>query len=171
MSKSIFSDRLRTVLEEKSIKQVELCEKTGIGKSAMSQYLSGSFKPKHEKLIAIAKAVGVSAEWLIGNDEDSAIKDGEEMYIIASDSNMSGVNIPRGSEVSIDMTAIPKSGDIVCFSSKEAKHRIRAYNKDNDKIIFTASNLNCQPEIYSEQDLENGNLQIHGVANKVMIKL
>ena len=167
-----FSQRLRLALEKQNMRQVELCRKTNIGKSAMSQYIGGAFLPKHDKLVAIANALDVSEAWLMGHDEYiSTSDDKNEMQVVALDDNMRGAHIPKGAEIRIDTGAVPKPGDIVCYSSGEDRNRIRVYSKENGKIIFTASELNCRPVIFGEEDLKNGNLQIHGVANKVMIKL
>ena len=64
----IFNERLNEVMEEKSISSAELCRRTGIPKSAMSQYRSGSFSPKADRIYIIAKALNVSEAWLMGYD-------------------------------------------------------------------------------------------------------
>lgn len=64
----IFSIRLNSVMIENGMKQVDLCGKTGIGKSAISQYLSGSFIPKNDKVYMLAKTLNVNPEWLLGYD-------------------------------------------------------------------------------------------------------
>lgn len=63
-----FYIRLKKAMDLRKITQKELCEKTGIPKSAMSQYISGSFKPKQERTYLIAKALDVSIPWLLGHD-------------------------------------------------------------------------------------------------------
>ncbi len=64
-----FSERLGTVIDIMGLRQCELCEKMGIGKSAMSpQYLSGAFKPKERNLYKLAKALDVSEVRLLGYD-------------------------------------------------------------------------------------------------------
>lgn len=63
-----FSSRLRQAMTIRGFKQVELCAKAGIPKSALSQYLSGAFEPKQDRLWAIAKALDVSEAWLMGYD-------------------------------------------------------------------------------------------------------
>ncbi|MGN0613654.1 MAG: helix-turn-helix domain-containing protein [Porcipelethomonas sp.] len=64
--------RLKQAMEEKKMTQTELCQRTGIPKSAVSQYISGAFKPKQERTRLIAKALGVSESWLMGYDGPSA---------------------------------------------------------------------------------------------------
>lgn len=63
-----FSKRLNIAIQKNGITQSELCTKTGIPKSAMSQYLAGYFEPKHDRLYVLAQALGVSEGWLMGYD-------------------------------------------------------------------------------------------------------
>ena len=61
-----FREQLQKAMEAKGITQAELCKRTGITKSALSQYLSGSFKPKQKRTYLLAKALNVNEAWLIG---------------------------------------------------------------------------------------------------------
>lgn len=62
------SARLAKALAIRGMKQSELCEKTKIPKSAISQYLSGLFEPKQDRLHIIAQALAVDPVWLMGFD-------------------------------------------------------------------------------------------------------
>jgi len=64
--KKIFSERLQEALNLRGMKQVDLVEKTGISKSAISQYLSGEFQPKQSNTYKIAQALNVNEAWLLG---------------------------------------------------------------------------------------------------------
>ena len=87
-------------MKEKGITQSELCKRTGIPKSAMSQYISGAFKPKQKRTYLIAKALNVSEAWLIGMEnaeqerrepqqinQDIRLTDHEKEVIIAYRNN------------------------------------------------------------------------------------
>jgi transcriptional regulator with XRE-family HTH domain len=50
------------------MKQSELCEKTGIPKSALSEYISGAYEPKQDRLFLMAQALNVDPVWLMGFD-------------------------------------------------------------------------------------------------------
>lgn len=63
-----FSERLRTALNAKRISATELSRLTKIPKSAISQYLSGAFKPKQTRIYILAQALNVSEAWLMGFD-------------------------------------------------------------------------------------------------------
>ena len=80
---SVFSTRLKEALYLNNMKAADLCEATGRGKSAISQYLSGSFKPKQERLGQIARALHVSVAYLMGWDDPSIkISDGSHCFPI-----------------------------------------------------------------------------------------
>ena len=56
----------------------ELCKRTGIPKSAMSQYINGKFEPRQNRVYLIAKALNVSEAWLMGYDVPAERKDNEQ---------------------------------------------------------------------------------------------
>ena len=73
-----FSTRLRRIMNERGISQSELSRLSGIPKSALSQYMSGLFRPKQDRTLALAKALAVDPAWLLGYDvpSDAAKKSG-----------------------------------------------------------------------------------------------
>lgn len=64
------ASRLRAALELRGMKQAELVELTGIGKSSISTYLRGSYIPKQKNIYKMAKALNVNEAWLMGEDVD-----------------------------------------------------------------------------------------------------
>ena len=68
-----FAERLKTALEQKNLKQIDLVKRASeqgvkLGKSHVSQYLSGKTMPRSEILHFLADTLEVDAEWLKGND-------------------------------------------------------------------------------------------------------
>ena len=63
-----FSTRLRRIMNERGISQSELSRLSGIPKSALSQYMSGLFRPKQDRTLSLAKALAVDPAWLLGYD-------------------------------------------------------------------------------------------------------
>lgn len=61
-------NRIRMALNIRGMKQSELCQITKIPKSALSQYISGCFEPKQDRIYLIAKTLDVSEAWLMGYD-------------------------------------------------------------------------------------------------------
>ena len=64
----IFAERLRKAMFMEGLRQVDLCEKTGIDKGSIHHYLNGTYNPNGEKLTKLAAALGVSPDWLLGRD-------------------------------------------------------------------------------------------------------
>lgn len=62
------AQRIKEGLAARDMTQADLCRITGIGKSAMSQYVNGSFVPRQDRTYMIAKALNVSEAWLMGFD-------------------------------------------------------------------------------------------------------
>lgn len=62
------SQRIKEALDIRNMKQNDLVQKTGIGKSSISTYISGDWKPKQENLCKIAEALNVNEAWLMGMD-------------------------------------------------------------------------------------------------------
>lgn len=58
--------RIAKALSIRGMRQSELCEKTKIPKSAMSQYISGAFEPKQDRVFLISQALNVDPVWLMG---------------------------------------------------------------------------------------------------------
>lgn len=74
-----FAERLRYVMEEKRLKQVDVIrlvqeldekDRVKLGKSHMSQYLSGKTEPRIEVIKALSRALRVNQLWLLGEDVD-----------------------------------------------------------------------------------------------------
>mgnify|MGYP001021131846 CR=1 FL=1 len=66
----VFAQRLREAMSLRRIKQAELVERTGIGKSSISQYLSGDYDPKPRNIYLLAEALSVDVAWLYGLDNE-----------------------------------------------------------------------------------------------------
>lgn len=83
MEKEKLSIRLKKALNIRNMKQVDLIEKTGIDKGALSSYISGKYQPKQDKISIISKALDVNELWLMGYDVPM---DRNEKYSFENDS-------------------------------------------------------------------------------------
>lgn len=63
-----FAMRLEKAIKIRDIKATELSKKSGVPKSAISQYLSGLYEAKPKTIYKLAQALDVSPSWLIGLD-------------------------------------------------------------------------------------------------------
>ena len=62
------AERIREGLDLRGMKQSDLVNATGIGKSSISTYLAGEYEPKQKNIYKIAHALHVSESWLMGYD-------------------------------------------------------------------------------------------------------
>lgn len=113
MTRETCANRIKKALDIKNMKQNDLCERTGIPKSAISQYISGAFEPKQDRVYAIAKALDVSEAWLMGYDVPMERKhkntsfDGENSLLpsylsFAKDAQDNGI-LPQDIELALNM--------------------------------------------------------------------
>lgn len=58
-----FADKLNKLKSELGLSQTQICELTGIGKSSISQYLSGKNEPSKDRKKKIAHALGVQENY------------------------------------------------------------------------------------------------------------
>ena len=89
---AMFNERLKEAIAMREITQTELSKRTGIDKSIISHYISGSYKAKSDNLYAL----DVSEPWLMGldvpvkrieptaNDSELDLDDREAMNILSS---------------------------------------------------------------------------------------
>ena len=96
------ASRLRTAREMRGMKQAELVELTGIGKSSISTYLRGSYIPKQKNIYKMAKALNVNEAWLMGEDVDPTR---QNAYSEPSDSSL--VTIHYAGPVAAHFDATP----------------------------------------------------------------
>lgn len=60
--------RIKIALSIRNMTQSELCQKTKIPKSALSEYLKGLYEPKQDRLLILSEALNVDPVWLMGFD-------------------------------------------------------------------------------------------------------
>ena len=71
IQKEVFSERLKAAMKKQNLKQIDLVRAAQVqgiklGKSHVSQYVSGKTVPRTDILLFLAKTLQVEEEWLIG---------------------------------------------------------------------------------------------------------
>ncbi|HBB05498.1 MAG TPA: XRE family transcriptional regulator [Firmicutes bacterium] len=64
--------RIKMLMEEKNMSQKELARLAGITEASMSKYISGTRTPRIDVIANISRALGVTADDLIGNTIESS---------------------------------------------------------------------------------------------------
>lgn len=68
MRVSSFGARLIEILKIRDMSAADLSRRTGISEAVISQYKSGKYEPKQDRLEMFAQFFNVSIEWLMGYD-------------------------------------------------------------------------------------------------------
>ena len=62
------ADRLKIIMHNRDIRQIDMAQITGIHKGTISHYITGRLVPKSDAIVKIANTLGVSELWLMGYD-------------------------------------------------------------------------------------------------------
>lgn len=125
--KETTATRLKRLLAERGLKQVDIlekaepfCKKYGIKltKSDLSQYVSGKVAPGQDKLSIIGMALDVSEAWLMGYDVPMKRGDSHKM---------SDDSIPPGFDPLPEMESVPLVGRIACGQPITAEENLEGY--------------------------------------------
>lgn len=62
------ADRLKTIMHNRDIRQIDIAQITGIHKGTISHYITGRLVPKSDAIVKMSSTLGVSELWLMGYD-------------------------------------------------------------------------------------------------------
>ena len=99
MKNSDSNKRIRELISELGVTQTEFCKKTGINKSALSNYLNGDRLPRQDQIDKIAQAYNINPAWLMG-------------YEVPKTTPKMDDRIHLDAKTSIFIEATPRRGDI-----------------------------------------------------------
>ena len=68
MKNTTFAKRLTEALSLRNMSAAEFSRRMGISEAVISQYRSGKYEPKQDRLDEFARALDVSEGWLMGYD-------------------------------------------------------------------------------------------------------
>lgn len=96
MTRESFADRLRSAMSEKGIKQVDLVRYAGeqgikLGKSHISQYVSGKTVPRTDMVRFLAGALQVDPDWLNGRNPAQGMEGETKMREFKKSSKLDNV--------------------------------------------------------------------------------
>lgn len=68
MKASNSKERLKEMMNILNLKPVDICKKSGIQKSSLSNYLNGTREPRQDQISLICDPYGINPAWLMGYD-------------------------------------------------------------------------------------------------------
>ena len=159
-----FAERLSEALKEREIKPIELSRLCGINKSTISQYLSGKYTPKQDKVTKIAEVLGISPLRLLGYEDSAA----ENIWLGAhARSTGEFCRLPVVGRVSAGI-GIPAEQDIVDYEICDIEFN------DDRHFYLTVSGDSMSPKlddgdrvlVRRQNCLENGEIGVFLVDNE-----
>lgn len=159
------ANRLKQALEMRNMKQADLVNMTGIGKSSISTYLSGDYEPKQKNLYRLAKALDVNEAWLMGYDvpmERQQPAQSAATSFVGTIPNL--LPLPKTRKV-------PRLGTIACGEPILAQENIEDYDKAPEGVncdftlkckgdSMVGSRINDGDIVYIrlQEEVENGEI-------------
>lgn len=180
MKKNTTSDRLKQIMLERKLKQVDIlnlckpfCQKYNVklAKNDLSQYVSGKVQPGSDKLSILSMALGVTETWLMGYETER-----NENKAIYADLPDNIIPIPK-------MKKIPLLGTIACGEPILATENIDCYIGVDENSDATFA-LRCKGDsmitarifdgdvvyIRPQPDVENGEIAAVLIGNDATLK-
>lgn len=153
MKLSTTSERLKKIMKENNLRQIDIlnkclpyCQKYGIkiGRNDLSQYVNGKVEPGQDKLSILSMALGINEAWLMGYDvprnrnaiiikEHKGINE-EVLYAIQILASKSGYHL----SIFANQYQIELKDCIVKLSPKEIEDYVIS---SIDKIAFVTENI------------------------------
>lgn len=138
-----FYQQLKEAMDIRKVNQAELCARTNIPKSAMSQYISGAFKPKQTRTYLIAKALNVNEAWLMGYDVPmERIQTSESEKTNESSETLESLMKKYDNIKPVKLKRFPLLGEIACgepiFADEDRESCVMADMDINADFCLTA---------------------------------
>lgn len=169
MNKKKTSERLKQIMAEKGLKQIDilnkckpLCKKWGIkefGSNTLSQYVTGKVEPSQKALSVLAEALGVNEVWLMGYDVDyetikTSVINITDTIVFSSDL----FGIKKDSEVPVDIFIIYM---LMIYTQKKISNNILKIIKNildfeviSDKDKLSQISLEIEKSILNDRNDE-----------------
>ena len=152
--KETFADRLKQAMDRRGLKQVDLIrfaseQDVKLGKSHMSQYVSGKTVPRAELLHFLAETLQVDEDWLSGKEqEEKAPEYGAE---ISAEQNLQETEKTGGTKMQTDkrpenMQRITTPELAEAFINEQVKE-IRETVKDKKVLLALSGGGNLHTHI------------------------
>lgn len=168
---NVISERLKEAMELRNLKQVDLVQRTGIGKSSICTYLAGDYLPKQTNLYKLAKALSVDPAWLMGEDVPMEWEGTSDQHPLPS--GLSPVRVRH----------IPIIGHVAAGVPIMAEREYEEYEDDTYGIacdyVLRVEGDSMEPRILDgdvvyvrqQPDVDDGQIAVVGVDDSVTLKV
>ena len=121
---SNFADRLKLALEFRNMKATKLSELTNVNKSTISQYLSGEYEAKKDRIELFAEVLNVNELWLRGYDLPMENEDDKEKDILIKQYQLSADEIREYENIAMTTSTLMFNGKPVTEEDKNELEKV-----------------------------------------------
>ena len=121
---SNFADRLKLALELRNIKATKLSELTNVNKSTISQYLSGEYEAKKDRIELFAEVLNVNELWLRGYDLPMENEDDKKKDILIKEYQLSADEIREYENIAMTTSTLMFNGKPVTEEDKNELEKV-----------------------------------------------
>ena len=162
-------DIIKDIRKQKGLSQKALADLCGVHQTAVSQWEKGRTTPDLDSLKKLAAALGVSAEVLLGVEEQKdenkipgfsrisaeAVSEklgkSEIFALTINDNAMSPALIP-GDTVIVNRLEMPVSGELAAVTVASSDAFITRIIKKGTRVLLVPENSSYEPLVYSESE-------------------
>ena len=121
---SNFAERLKLALNLRNIKATKLSELTNINKSTISQYLSGEYEAKKDRIELFAEVLNVNELWLRGYELPMENEDDKERDILIKEYQLSADEIKEYENIAMTTSTLMFNGKPVSEEDKNELEKV-----------------------------------------------
>ena len=121
---SNFAERLKLALELRNIKATKLSELTNVNKSTISQYLSGEYEAKKDRIELFAEVLNVNELWLRGYDLPMENENDKEKDILIKEYQLSADEIREYENIAMTTSTLMFNGKPVTEEDKNELEKV-----------------------------------------------
>lgn len=168
------ASRIQEGMEMRNLRQVDIVERTGINKGALSSYISGRYKPKQTNIYLIAKALDVNEAWLLGLDVPPD-------RVLNQTSNASLPAYPNIHPVT--KRTLPVLGEVACGEPRFMNEEIEFYADElegihadyvlvahGDSMIGARIHDGDLVFVKKQEEVENGEIAVVAINDEATLK-
>ena len=121
---SNFAERLKLALDLRNMKATKLSELTNVNKSTISQYLSGEYEAKKDRIELFAEVLNVNELWLRGYDLPMEKEDDKEKNILIKEYQLSPDEIREYENIAMTTSTLMFNGKPVSEEDKNELEKV-----------------------------------------------
>ena len=121
---SNFAERLKLALELRNMKATKLSELTNVNKSTISQYLSGEYEAKKDRIELFADILNVNELWLRGYELPMENEDDKEKDILIKEYQLSADEIREYENIAMTTSTLMFNGKPVTEEDKNELEKV-----------------------------------------------